>query len=143
MICCMVDKKNDSFDSVPFGICDEIAQVLAELDISPSAECVPDDVFFWPEKSDKTVYSFCVSERFDETNLSFFRPASFDFWEKFCPFLVSESEENFFLRSAGAIFLYRRISSLFRLFFLIDPGARSFGLFSLISKSRRIRRTVV
>ncbi len=105
MICRMVDKKNDSLYAMPFSVCDEIAQMLAEFDVSSSAECVPDDMFFWPEKSDETVYSFRVSERLDMTNLSFFCPASFDFREKLGPFLVLESEENFFLRSAGAIFL--------------------------------------
>ena len=114
MIFRVVDKKNDSFYVVPFCVCDEITQVLTKFDVSASFERVPDDMFLWPKKSNETVYSFGVSKCFDMANLSFFRPAPFDFWKKFCPFLVLESDENFFLRSAGAIFLYRRISALFR-----------------------------
>ena len=99
----MVDKKNDAFDLVPRRVCDEIAQVFSEFDVSSSVEEVPDDVLVWPEESDEAVYSFVVAECGDVDGLSLFRPASFDFAEEFNPFLVLKGNENLFFKRAGAM----------------------------------------
>lgn len=62
-----------------FCVRNKRAQVFAKLDISSSVEGIPDDVFCWPEKCDKTIHSFIVAERWDVDGFSFFRPTSLDF----------------------------------------------------------------
>lgn len=74
-----------------------MVQMLAELDVAPPGKSVPHDAPARPEEGDEAVHTLCVAKRFDVALLSTSCPAALDFAEEFSPFLVLESEENFFL----------------------------------------------
>lgn len=99
----VVEKEDDAFECVASCIRGKIAQMLAELDVAPSRKRVPHDAFAWPEQGDEAVHALGVTQRFDVARLSSSRPASFDFWGEFGPFLVLDPNEDLFFKSAGAM----------------------------------------
>lgn len=110
----VVNEENNAFELLSRRVRDDITQVLAELNISASIKEVPYDAFFWPKEGDEAVYAFVVTECWDVDNMPFFRPSSFRFTEEFNPFLILESDKDLFFKRAGAMRLYRWISSRLR-----------------------------
>ena len=84
----MINEQDDALDSVPSRVRDEIAQVLAKLNVSPSGKGVPDNALARPEQGDETVHSLGVSKRSDILRFSSGNPARLDFWKEFSPLLV-------------------------------------------------------
>jgi len=99
----VVDEENDALDFVPSSVCDEVAQVSSKFYVSSSWKCVPDDALLGPEQCDKAVHALGVTKRGYVSRVSLFGPAAFNFWEEFSPLLVLETDENFFLKRAGAM----------------------------------------
>jgi len=99
----VINEQDDALDRVPSRVRDEIAEVLAKLDVSSSRKGVPDNALMRPEEGNKTVYSLGVSKRSDIPRFSSGDPARFDFWKEFSPLLVLKSDEDLFLKRAGAM----------------------------------------
>ena len=114
VIGCVVNKENDALDSLSFCISNKVAEMPPKLDIPAALKRIPHYALVRPEECNKAIHPFGVTKCCDKTCCAFFSPAALDFRQKFCPFLVLESYENFFLKRAGAMRLYRLISARFR-----------------------------
>jgi len=110
---CLIDEKDDFLEFVSFSVGDQIAEVFAEFDVSSTFVAVPNDILLWPEQSDEEVTSLGISQRWYQELLVFAQVASFETREKFYPLFILKTDRYPFFKSAGAIFLYLRISARF------------------------------
>lgn len=70
----VIDEEDDFLQPAAFCVCDEAREVLAELDVAPALEAVPDYVPARPEERDEAVDALRVPERPDEFVFSFREP---------------------------------------------------------------------